>query len=150
MRQALLSTWPLGTDLLGREHMLHTGALTPMMPWLQGDFADAEGHYWGYNKETGGLCVFDPFDADRFSNANIAVLAHSGAGKSYAAASVVLSGHTRGIGAIVVDPQAEYGGMIRSLGGTCRHLAARSRHARKPPDTLLLTVQSDQPIHNIT
>src|SRR5438067_5418718 len=113
MRQALLSSWPLGTDLLGREHILHTSALTTMLPWLQEDLADAEGHYWGYNKETGGLCVFDPFDAERFSNANIAVLAHSGAGKSYAASSVVLSGHTRGIGAIVIDPEAEYCGMIR-------------------------------------
>ncbi|TME23495.1 MAG: hypothetical protein E6I75_29380 [Chloroflexi bacterium] len=82
MRQALLSSWPLGTDLLGREHILHTSALTTMLPWLQEDLADAEGHYWGYNRETGGLCVFDPFDAERFSNANIAVLAHSGAGKS--------------------------------------------------------------------
>src|SRR5260370_35640901 len=116
MRQALLSTWPLGTDLLGREHMLHTSALTTMMPWLQEDLADAEGHYWGYNKETGGLCVFDPFDADRFSNANIAVLAHSGAGKSYAAASVVLTGHTRGMGAVALDPGAGPVGIVPGTG----------------------------------
>jgi hypothetical protein len=145
MRQALLSSWPLGTDLLGREHILQTSALTTLMPWLQEDLADAEGHYWGYNKETGGLCVFDPFDAERFSNANIAVLAHSGAGKSYAAASVVLSGHTRGIGAIVIDPEAEYGGMIRSLGGTYLHLAAGSGHAINALDPLLFAVESDEP-----
>jgi len=89
---------PLGTDLLGREHILHTSALTTMMPWLQEDLMDAEGHYWGYNKETGGLCVFDPFDAERFSNANIAVLAHSGAGKSYAAASSCLAATLAGSG----------------------------------------------------
>jgi len=150
MRQALLSSWPLGTDLLGREHILHTSALTTMMPWLQEDLADAEGHYWGYNKETGGLCVFDPFDADRFSNANIAVLAHSGAGKSYAAASVVLSGHTRGIGAIVLDPEAEYGGMIRALGGTYLHLAAGSGHAINALDPLLFTVDSDEPTDQLS
>ena len=150
MRQALLSSWPLGTDLLGREHILHTSALTTMLPWLQEDLADAEGHYWGYNKETGGLCVFDPFDADRFSNANIAVLAHSGAGKSYAAASVVLSGHTRGIGAIVIDPEAEYGGMIRSLGGTYLHLAAGSGHAINALDPLLFAVESDEPTDQLS
>jgi hypothetical protein len=150
MRQALLSSWPLGTDLLGREHILHTSALTTMMPWLQEDLADAEGHYWGYNKETGGLCVFDPFDTERFSNANIAVLAHSGAGKSYAAASVVLSGHTRGIGAIVMDPEAEYGGMIRALGGTYLHLAAGSGHAINALDPLLFSVESDEPTDQLS
>src|SRR5437764_15246760 len=128
MRQAQLTSWPLGTVLLGREHILHTSALTTMLPWLQEDLADAEGHYWGYNRETGGLCVFDPFDAERFSNANIAVLAHSGAGKSYAAASVVLSRHTPGTGATVIYPEAEYCGMIRSLGGTYLHLSAGSVH----------------------
>jgi hypothetical protein len=150
MRQAVLSSWPLGTDLLGREHILHSSALTTMLPWLQEDLADTDGHYWGYNKETGGLCVFDPFDEERFSNANIAVLAHSGAGKSYAAASVVLSGHTRGIGAIVLDPEAEYGGMIRALGGTYLHLAAGSGHAINALDPLLFTVDSDEPTDQLS
>jgi len=145
MRQALLSSWPLGTDLLGREHILHTSALTTMMPWLQEDLADADGHYWGYNKETGGLCVFDPFDEERFTNANIAVLAHSGAGKSYAAASVVLSGYTRGIGAILIDPEAEYAGLIRELGGTYLRLAAGSGHAINALDPLLFAADPEEP-----
>ena len=145
MRQGLVSSWPLGMDVLGRELILHTSAVTTMMPWLQEDLADADGHYWGYNKETGGLCIFDPFDEGRFSNANIAVLAHSGAGKSYAAASVVLSGYTRGIGGIVLDPEAEYGGMIRTLGGTYLHLAAGSGHAINALDPLLFGVDADEP-----
>jgi hypothetical protein len=145
MRQGLISSWPLGVDVLGREHILHTSAVTTMMPWLQEDLADADGHYWGYNKETGGLCVFDPFDEQRFSNANIAVMAHSGAGKSYAAASIVLSGYTRGIGAIVLDPEAEYGGMIRTLGGTYLHLAAGAGHAINALDPLLFAVDADEP-----
>ena len=150
MRQGLVSSWPLGMDLLGREHILHTSAVTTMIPWLQEDLADADGHYWGYNKETGGLCVFDPFDEERFSNANIAVLAHSGAGKTYAAASVVLSGYTRGIGAIVLDPEAEYGGMIRSLGGTYLHLAAGAGHAINALDPLLFTVDADEPTDQLS
>ena len=145
MRQGLVSSWPLGMDVLGREHILHTSAVTTMMPWLQEDLADADGHYWGYNKETGGLCIFDPFDEDRFSNANIAVLAHSGAGKTYAAASIVLSGYTRGIGAIVLDPEAEYGGMIRALGGTYLHLAAGAGHAINALDPLLFGIDTGEP-----
>lgn len=144
MRQAMLSSWPLGMDLLGRESILHSSALATMFPWLQEDLADAEGHYWGYNKTTGGLCVFDPFDESRFPNANMAVLAHSGAGKSYAAASVVLSGYTRGIGAIVLDPEAEYGSMIRNLGGTYFHLAAGSGHAINALDPLLVGLDAEE------
>ncbi len=136
MRQGVLSSWPLGLDLLGREQILHTSAVATLLPWLQEDLADPDGHYWGYNKETGGLCVFDPFDEARFPNANIAVLAHSGAGKSYAAASVVLSGHTRGIGTILLDPEAEYGRMVRALEGTYLHLAAGSGHAINVLDPL--------------
>jgi type IV secretory pathway VirB4 component len=145
MRHGVLSSWPLGLDLLGREQILHTSALATLLPWLQEDLADPEGHYWGYNKETGGLCVFDPFDETRFPNANIAVLAHSGAGKSYAAASVVLSGHTRGIGAILLDPEAEYGRMVRALEGTYLNLAAGSGHAINVLDPLFAGNAEDVP-----
>ena len=150
MRQGLLSCWPLGIDLLGRESILHTSAVTTMFPWLQEDLADPEGHYWGYNKDTGGLCVFDPFDESRFTNANIAVLAHSGAGKSYAAASVVLSGYTRGLGAIVLDPEAEYGCVIRNLGGTYFQLAAGSGHAINVLDPLLFALDSEDRTDQLT
>lgn len=137
MQQGLLASWPLGLDLLGREKILPTAAVATLIPWLQEDLADPDGHYWGYNRETGGLCVFDPFDEVRFANANIAVLAHSGAGKSYAAASVILSGHTRGVGAILLDPEAEYGGLISGLGGTYFQLAAGSGHAINVLDPIL-------------
>ena len=129
MRQALLASWPLACDELRREQLVHTGAVASLLPWLQEDLADGAGHYWGHNRETGGLVVFDPFDETRFPNANIAVLAHSGAGKSYAAATLILSGHTRGVGAILLDPEAEYGGLVEGLGGTYLSLAAGSGHA---------------------
>lgn len=144
MRQGLLSSWPLGVDLLGREQIVHSSAVMTMLPWLQEDLSDSDGHYWGYNKETGGLCIFDPFDEDRFANANIAVLAHSGAGKSYASASVILSGYSRGIDAIVLDPEAEYGGMIRSLGGSYIQLAAGSGHAINILDPLLFALEGEE------
>lgn len=150
MRQGMLSSWPLGMDLLGRESILHSSALATMFPWLQEDLADPDGHYWGYNKSTGGLCVFDPFDEGRFPNANMAVLAHSGAGKSYAAASVVLSGYTRGIGALILDPEAEYGSMIRNLGGTYFHVAAGSGHAINALDPLLFGLDAEDTIDQLS
>lgn len=144
MQQGLLASWPLGLDMLSREKILPTAAVATLIPWLQEDLSDPDGHYWGYNKETGGLCVFDPFDESRFPNANIAVLAHSGAGKSYAAASVVLSGHTRGVGAILLDPEAEYGGLVRALGGSYFHLAAGSGHAINVLDPALFGSDTEE------
>ena len=137
MRQALIASWPLGVDELRREQLVPTSAAATLLPWLQEDLADTAGHYWGYNQDTGGLVVFDPFDEARFANANIAVLAHSGAGKSYAAGTLILSGHTRGVGAIVLDPEAEYAGLVRGLGGTYLSLAAGSGHAINALDLLL-------------
>src|SRR6202022_739461 len=75
---------------------------------------------------------------------------HSGAGKSHSAASVVLSGYTRGIGAIVLDPEAEYGGMIRALGGTYLHLAAGAGHAINALDPLLFPVDADEPTDQLS
>ncbi|HYM50952.1 MAG TPA: DUF87 domain-containing protein, partial [Candidatus Limnocylindrales bacterium] len=149
MRQALLASWPLGLDALRREQLVHTSAATTLLPWLREDLADEEGHYWGYNKETGGLVVFDPFDEQRFPNANIAVLAHSGAGKSYAAGALVLSGYTRSIGAIVLDPEAEYGGLIEGIGGTYLSLAAGSGHAINALEPLLAQTQ-DAPLDQLS
>jgi type IV secretory pathway VirB4 component len=144
IQAALLASLPFGLDRLARDHVLNTAAVSTLLPWLREDLADPDGHYWGYNKETAGLVVFDPFDESRFPNANIAVLAHSGAGKSYAAASLVLSGFTRGVGAIIFDPEAEYGRMIRSLGGTYLRLAAGSAHAINILDSLSLEARTDE------
>jgi hypothetical protein len=129
MLQGLVATWPIGVDLVGREHLMHTAAVTTLLPWLQTELADEDGYYLGHNRDTGGLVVLDPFDEHRFPNANIAVLAHSGAGKSYAAASLALSGFTNGVGAIILDPEAEYGHLVRALHGTYLHFAAGSGHA---------------------
>jgi hypothetical protein len=143
MAQGVVSTWPLGVDLLGRDHLVHTGAAATFFPWLQEDLADRQGHYWGYNRDTGGLVIFDPFDESRFQNANVAVLAHSGAGKSYAAASLILSGYARGVGAIILDPEAEYGGLVRGLGGSYLNLAAGSGHAINALDPLIVIDPED-------
>jgi hypothetical protein len=143
MAQGVVSTWPLGLDLLGRDHLVHTSAAATFFPWLQEDLADRQGHYWGYNRDTGGLVIFDPFDESRFQNANVAVLAHSGAGKSYAAASLILSGYARGVGAIILDPEAEYGGLVRGLGGSYLHLAAGSGHAINALDPLIVIDPED-------
>ena len=60
--------------------------------------------------------VYDPWDGTHL-NANTAVLARSGAGKSFATKLGVLRGLCRGVTAYVIDPEGEYADMARSAGG---------------------------------
>jgi hypothetical protein len=151
MHRGLLASWPLAINTLGCEQILTGRAASTLLPWLQEDLSEPQGHYWGYNNETGGLVVFDPFDEGRFPNANIAVLAQSGAGKSYAAASVLLSGYARGLGAIILDPEAEYGSMVRALGGTYLDFSSGSGHAINALDAISSENQEEgiDPINDV-
>ena len=60
--------------------------------------------------------VYDPWDGTHL-NANTAVLARSGSGKSFATKLGVLRGITRGVTAYVIDPEGEYADMARAAGG---------------------------------
>jgi type IV secretory pathway VirB4 component len=58
-----------------------------------------------------------PFDTTHHSNANIAVIAASGQGKSYAIGALVLEAAARGIGSVIIDPEGEYERIVRALDG---------------------------------
>ena len=60
--------------------------------------------------------VYDPWDGTHL-NANTAVLARSGSGKSFATKLGVLRGVCRGVTAYVIDPEGEYADMARAAGG---------------------------------
>ena len=60
--------------------------------------------------------VYEPWDGTHL-NANTAVLARSGSGKSFATKLGVLHGLCRGVVAYVIDSEGEYADMARSAGG---------------------------------
>ena len=60
--------------------------------------------------------VYDPWDGTHL-NANTAVLARSGSGKSFATKLGLLRGLCRGVTAYVIDPEGEYADMARAAGG---------------------------------
>jgi len=55
MAHGLVASWPIAVDALGREQLMHTSAVSTLLPWLQADLADARGYYLGHNRDTGGL-----------------------------------------------------------------------------------------------
>ena len=74
------------------------------------------GTLYGLDLRARSPIVYDPWDGTHL-NANTAVLARSGSGKSFATKLGVLRGLCRGITAYVIDPEGEYADMARAAGG---------------------------------
>jgi hypothetical protein len=129
MLDGYLATKPLGVDRLARQRVLDTTALVTFFPWLEPDLQQPGGLVIGRNLATGSPVLVDPFDQQHYSNANVGVFGHSGAGKTYLLSALALGALGRGIQVYVIDPEHEYGGMARHLGGVDVELALGSGHA---------------------
>jgi hypothetical protein len=115
---AMATTWPIGLDRLDGAKLLDSTAVGTCVPWVDATCHDEHGYSLGRTLQGDAPIQLDPFDVGEHSNANVAVFAASGHGKSYALGMTVLEAAARGIGSIVVDPEGEYSGLVRSLGGT--------------------------------
>ena len=124
-----LATLPMGIDRLGRKRVLDTTTLVTFFPWLETDLQQPGGLVIGRNRATGAPVLVDPFDARRFANANIGVFGHSGAGKTYLLSTLILGALGRGVQVYIIDPEHEYGGLTKQLGGVDIELALGSGHA---------------------
>ncbi len=124
-----LSTLPLCRDTLGHRRVLDTSALATMFPWFDADLQDPGGLVIGRSRATGQPVMVDPFDDRRYANANIGIFGHSGAGKTYLMSTLLMGALGLGAQVFVIDPEHEYGGLARLLGGLDVHLALGSDHA---------------------
>jgi hypothetical protein len=124
-----LATLPIGLDRLERKRVLDTSTLVTFFPWLEPDLQQPGGLVIGRNRATGAPVLVDPFDDRRYANANIGVFGHSGAGKTYLLSTLVLGALGRGVQVYIIDPEHEYGGLAKQLGGVDIELALGSGHA---------------------
>ena len=124
-----LATLPIGIDRLERKRVLDTSTLVTFFPWLEPDLQQPGGLVIGRNRATGAPVLVNPFDERRFANANIGVFGHSGAGKTYLLSTLVLGALGRGVQVYIIDPEHEYGGLAKQLGGVDIELALGSGHA---------------------
>jgi hypothetical protein len=129
MFEGFLSTLPFGVDRLGRKRVLDTSSLATFFPWLEPDLQQRGGLVVGRNGATGAPVLVDPFEERRYSNANIGVFGHSGAGKTYLLSSLALGELGQGVQVYVIDPEHEYGALARQVGGIDVQLALGSGHA---------------------
>ena len=80
-REGLLSTLPLGLNALAVWRTLDTSSLARLFPFSPPDLDTRSGTLYGIDLRACAPVVYDPFDGTHL-NANTAVLARSGSGKS--------------------------------------------------------------------
>ncbi len=115
-REGLLSTLPLGLNAVAEWRSLDTSSLARLFPFSPPDLDTRRGSLYGIDMRACSPVVYDPWDGTHL-NANTAVLARSGSGKSFSTKLGVLRGLCRGVTAYVIDPEGEYADMARAAGG---------------------------------
>ena len=115
-REGLLSTLPLALNAVAVWRTLDTSSIARLFPFSPPDLDTRSGTLYGIDMRACAPVVYDPWDGTHL-NANTAVLARSGSGKSFATKLGMLRGLTRGITAYVIDPEGEYADMARAAGG---------------------------------
>ncbi|MCY3602073.1 MAG: ATP-binding protein [Chloroflexi bacterium] len=115
-REGLLSTLPLALNAVAAWRTLDTSSIARLYPFSPPDLDTRSGTLAGIDLRACAPVVYDPFDGTHL-NANTAVLARSGSGKSFSTKLGVLRGITRGVVAYIIDPEGEYASMARAAGG---------------------------------
>ena len=106
----------LALNGVGVWRTLDTSSLMRIFPFSPPDMDTRSGTLYGIDMRACAPVVYDPWDGTHL-NANTAVLARSGSGKSFSTKLGVLRGLCRGVTAYVIDPEGEYADMARAAGG---------------------------------
>ncbi len=120
---AYLTTLPLAADRLGDTKLVESTAAATCVPWVDAGCCDPGGYRLGAAARGGAPVRIAPFDSSRHTNANVALFAASGQGKSFAMGALVLEAAAHGAGAVIIDPEGEYTALAESLGGASVSLA---------------------------
>ena len=114
MEEAFKTTLPYFKDRLLVTRNMDTTALSTTFPFTSSDLSDNKGVLYGINMHNESLVIFDRFSLE---NANMLVLATSGAGKSYFVKLEILRSFMFDTDTIVIDPENEYEMIARAVGG---------------------------------
>jgi len=129
--EAFSSVLPLGTDKLSIKTPLNSGPTSSVFPFISADLTSDEGILYGVNLSNNSLIIFDRFSLE---NANFAVFAKAGSGKSYFAKLEVLRSMMMGTDVIVIDPENEYQNLAETIGGSYFKISLTSTSHINPFD----------------
>jgi len=116
MADGVRSMLPVGVDALGARREFLTSSLCATFPFLYPVDSRGKGTFFAHERSTLNPLFID-FDA--MSNKHFFVLGISGSGKSYAAKFLLMQHMlAREAKIYILDPNAEYSGLVGRLGGT--------------------------------
>lgn len=131
MEQGFVSTLPLGHDGLVVTTNMNSAPLSTSFPFVSSDLTSDSGILYGINLHSNSLVLFDRFSLE---NANMVILAKSGAGKSYLTKLEILRSLMFGTEVIVIDPEQEYRYLAEAVGGSYLRIAIASDYRINPFD----------------
>lgn len=109
-----LSTAPFGTDRLNITRNMDSTSVATTFPLTSTELSSDTGVLYGINSQNESFIIFDRFSLE---NANMAIFATSGAGKSYFVKLEALRSLMIGTEAIIIDPESEYKSLCEAVGG---------------------------------
>ena len=116
VRDFARATGTLALNAVAEWRTLDTSSIARLFPFSPPDLDTRRETLYGIDMRACAPVVYAPWDGTHL-NANTAVLARSGSGKSFATKLGMLRGLTRGITAYVIDPEGEYADTARAAGG---------------------------------
>lgn len=105
-------------DMAAREMPAET--IAAAYPWVASGLNHGKGVVWGRDADGGIILVdrWEPPEGSGVTNPNLNILGTSGGGKSFAAKVLLLREFALGARVLVLDPEREYRGICRTLGGS--------------------------------
>lgn len=124
---------PIADDRIRRIRNFDTSSLATCLPIVSAELTNTKGTpiLYGINMINGSLVLFDRFE---LPNYNSVTLATSGSGKSYFVKLEAIRYLALGANIIIIDPNAEYGRLAKSLGGQYIKLSSTSEDRINPLD----------------
>ncbi len=123
----LKTVMPFGVRKINTLRTLTTESLAVFMPFRVQEINHNNGIYYGQNVISKNMIIAD---RRQLLNGNSFILGVSGSGKSFTAKNEVVSVMLREPNAdiIVIDPEREYGSLIKALGGEVIHISSTSEN----------------------
>jgi conjugal transfer ATP-binding protein TraC len=131
--RAFRACLPEGRDELLVYRNLDTSSLVTLFPFTSSTLSMERGVMYGVATRSQSQVIVDPFDAS-LENANMAVFAMAGAGKSYFVKLMALRNLLAGVDFLVIDPEDEYRAVCSAADGQYVRLASASAHRLNPFD----------------
>ena len=120
----LKTTLPFGVRRIDAFRTLTTESLAVFMPFRVQEVYDSHGIYYGNNVISKNMIIAD---RRRLMNGNSFILGVPGGGKSFTAKNEIVSLMlSSDADIIIIDPESEYGPLVRALGGSVINISANS------------------------